>query len=237
MGSSTSKGTRRALLIGYCYRDTDQQLKGCNNDLSLIKQVLLTRFDFDIQNIRIIADESHINIELAFKWLVKNSNKGDQLFFYFSGHSQNGNLVTENLRLYSVARLYKIAEKLSSKTGLIAVIDACESDELFDLPYRYSKKRLESLHGRRVKPSIVYLSSINPLTRLSHDLIDSTSNQHYGILTLYLTKYLISNPLEQMTYKALIDGITETIRSDGYEQVPSLKISKKELLNEKMKIN
>ncbi len=91
-----------ALLIGidhYIHPDTSNHgqklarsdihdLKACVNDVTIINQILSTRFGFLPQNTTTILNENATRDEiiLAFYDLLDKCKKGDVFFFYFAGH-------------------------------------------------------------------------------------------------------------------------------------------------------
>jgi hypothetical protein len=65
------------------------QLRGCENDISLMKTVLMTKYGFPEQNIRSILSRegTKANIVMAIQeWLIENPKTGDVVVFYYSGH-------------------------------------------------------------------------------------------------------------------------------------------------------
>jgi hypothetical protein len=91
--------TKRALLIGIQdYKGSDlKSLKGPNNDLELIKQVLINKFDFQENNIIKLMDKkaTHTNLETAFSDFAKLIKEGDFVYIHYTGHGsqtpdQNG---------------------------------------------------------------------------------------------------------------------------------------------------
>lgn len=87
-----STGTQRALLIGIAdYRDPKSvgpngDLLGPVNDVNEMQTVLLQRWGF--QDIRVLTDRdaSFRRIKEAMQQLLQDSNKGDHVFFFYSGH-------------------------------------------------------------------------------------------------------------------------------------------------------
>lgn len=85
----------RALLVGVSNYPTLEErwsLAGPKNDVTRLKQVLLTR-DFKAEDIIILADgvndaqsPTRANIINALKQLVKSATSGDVIFIYFAGH-------------------------------------------------------------------------------------------------------------------------------------------------------
>jgi len=99
LGAETSAGTKRALLIGIQdYNNSGlQSLKGPDNDLKLVKQLLLDKFEFQEKNISTLMDSqaSHTGLGKAFSDFAKLVEEGDFVYIHYSGHGsqtldQNG---------------------------------------------------------------------------------------------------------------------------------------------------
>lgn len=83
-------GTKRALLIGIQnYKGSGlKSLKGPYNDLELVKQMLLDKFDFQEKNIIKLMDKqaSHSRLEKAFSDFAELIKEGDFVYIHYSGH-------------------------------------------------------------------------------------------------------------------------------------------------------
>ena len=83
---------KKALLIGINYIGTDNELNGCINDIHNIKNFLTENCDFLDTDIKVLTDDleenkpTNQNIKDNISWLVSNTNAGDVLVFYYSGH-------------------------------------------------------------------------------------------------------------------------------------------------------
>jgi len=80
---------QKALLVGVNrYRMPGVDLQGCINDVTNIRDILLKYFDFEVRNVRVLADERATKraIMERLEWLVKDARPGDRLLFHFSGH-------------------------------------------------------------------------------------------------------------------------------------------------------
>ena len=85
---------KRAVLIGINYIGTSNELQGCINDITTMKEHLVNDFGFCDKDIRFLTDTSQMkptrdNIENSVKWLVDGAKKDDLLFFYYSGHGSS----------------------------------------------------------------------------------------------------------------------------------------------------
>lgn len=89
---SSCTGNKKALLIGINYTGTKNALRGCINDVQMIKQhLLLNGFRPDIQSTLVLTDDAtdamlrptRQNILQAMAWLVRGAKSGDSLFLHF----------------------------------------------------------------------------------------------------------------------------------------------------------
>lgn len=79
---------KKALLVGINdYRSIDD-LQGCINDITNIRDVLIKYYGFAVPDIRVLADSraTKQNILLRLDWLVDKAARGDLLVFHYSGH-------------------------------------------------------------------------------------------------------------------------------------------------------
>ncbi|KAL7585792.1 hypothetical protein Lser_V15G46018 [Lactuca serriola] len=158
----TIKG-KRALLCAVTYDKQKYQLKGTNYDVIKMHEFLMTQFKFPSASIHILAEmDSHPhptkrNIQEALRWLVKDNQHGDSLVFYFSGHGlrqpdffddendgfdeticpldfRTEGMIIDNEINDTIVRPLKKGVKLH------AMIDACHSGTILDLPHVYSTK-------------------------------------------------------------------------------------------------
>lgn len=89
------KGKRMAVLVGCNYPNTKNELHGCHNDVLAMKEVLISRFMFDPNNIELLIDKqggsdlvmpNGANIMKALHKMVDQAKNGDVLYFHYSGH-------------------------------------------------------------------------------------------------------------------------------------------------------
>lgn len=79
---------KHALLVGINDYKNVNDLQGCINDVTNVRNILKTFFGFTNNDIRVLANEraTKKNILSRLERMVKKSKKGDQLIFHFSGH-------------------------------------------------------------------------------------------------------------------------------------------------------
>ncbi len=77
--------TRRALLVGINDYRSIQDLQGCINDVSNIRDVLKTCLGFRNEDIRVLVDSraTRDNILHRLRWMAENARSGDEMVFHF----------------------------------------------------------------------------------------------------------------------------------------------------------
>ncbi|MGB0911625.1 MAG: caspase family protein, partial [Nitrospirales bacterium] len=144
---ASSDPVRRALLIGIGKYQGLPRLPGSKNDISLVHQVLQTRYGFAEKNMRIMRDEeaTRTNVLSALKQFVSEVGPNDIAYIHYSGHGSqvedvNGDEVGDQLDETIVPHdgrtdgvpditddeLEAIFSKLKTKTAIV-VLDSCHS--------------------------------------------------------------------------------------------------------------
>jgi len=79
---------KKALLVGINDYKQINDLSGCVNDVTNVRDVLLKFYGYTVSDIRVLVDAraTKDNIMARLKWLVKGAKKGDSLVFHYSGH-------------------------------------------------------------------------------------------------------------------------------------------------------
>ncbi len=87
---------KKALLIGVNYVGTQNELRGCINDVNNFYTLLTTFFGYEQKNIVCLTENldrtnhpTKQNIIDGINWLLLNQQAGDTLTFYYSGHGSN----------------------------------------------------------------------------------------------------------------------------------------------------
>ncbi|KAM7273657.1 hypothetical protein ACFE04_028321 [Oxalis oulophora] len=156
----TTHGRKRALICAVSYKNTKNELKGCINDAKCIKYLLTNRFKFPESSILMLTEEesdpyrrpTKQNIRMAMSWLVQGCKAGDSLVFHYSGHgSQQKNYNGDEIDGYDETLCptdfgtqgmilddeinTTIVRPLPRGVKLHAIIDACHSGTMLDLPF------------------------------------------------------------------------------------------------------
>lgn len=152
---------KRAFICGINYLGTSMQLSGCINDARCMHYLLRHRLDFQDQNILFMADDhpdpsrrpTKANIIAGLRWLARDLRPGDSLVFHYSGHGSQQRDVTGTERDGRCETLVPldsrhagqisddminqiIVRPLPDGVKLHAIIDACHSGTMLNLPFR-----------------------------------------------------------------------------------------------------
>ncbi|XP_027162739.1 metacaspase-1-like [Coffea eugenioides] len=163
--SDTPPRGKRALLCGVSYNQNKKfKLRGTTPDVMNMAKLLVRQFGFPTNAIIVLGDfmsyepPTRMNIIRAFDWLVKDSQSGDSLVFYFSGHgTQQLDLDGDEIDGFDEAICpldfetagiiidndinKMIVEPLKQGVTLHAIIDACHSGTVLDLQRVYDHNR------------------------------------------------------------------------------------------------
>ncbi|KAG8368668.1 hypothetical protein BUALT_Bualt15G0069700 [Buddleja alternifolia] len=153
-------GRKRAVLCGISYYGQRYKLDGTVNDVKSMRYFLTQRLGFPSDSILILTEEESDprliptgnNIRKALKWLVQGCQSGDSLVFHYSGHgSQQLDFNRDEVDGYDEILWpvdYQtegtilddeinatIVRPLPRGATLHAIIDACHSGTILDLPF------------------------------------------------------------------------------------------------------
>lgn len=153
-------GRKKAVIVGISYRYSRQELKGCINDAKCMRYMLVNKFQFPESSIIMLTEEetdpykipTKANMRMALYWLVQGCQPGDSLVFHYSGHGSrqrnyNGDEVdgydetlcpldfeTQGMIVDDEINA-TIVRPLPQGVRLHAIIDACHSGTVLDLPF------------------------------------------------------------------------------------------------------
>ncbi|XP_059648056.1 metacaspase-1-like isoform X2 [Cornus florida] len=156
----SARGRKRAVLCGVSYYGRSYRIKGSVNDVRCIKHFLVEKMGFPNNSVLVLTEEeiepSRIptkhNIRMAMQWLVQGCQSGDSLVFYYSGHGSQQrdfnmdemdgydetlcpvDVETEGMILDDEINA-TIVRPLPHGARLHAIIDACHSGTILDLPF------------------------------------------------------------------------------------------------------
>lgn len=162
---SNCRGRKKALLIGINYFGTNNELKGCVNDVKNMSKFLNERFGYRWEDMIILTDDQRSrekipireNILRAMQWLTNGARPNDSLFFHYSGHGgvtkdldgdedDGTDQVIYPLDFNQAGHIVDdimhdiMVKPLPPGCRLTALYDSCHSGTALDLPYVYSTK-------------------------------------------------------------------------------------------------
>ncbi|XP_042492261.1 metacaspase-3-like isoform X2 [Macadamia integrifolia] len=158
--SVARRGRKKALLCGVSYKGKRFELKGSINDVNCMRYFLVQRMGFPNESVLVLTEDepnpdqipTKRNIQKALQWLIHDCKPGDSLVFHYSGHgSQQPNLNGDEIDGYDETLCpldYQtagmiiddeinaaIVKPLPRGATLHAIIDACHSGTVLDLPF------------------------------------------------------------------------------------------------------
>jgi hypothetical protein len=233
-----NKKNNSALLIGINYTGTDNELYGCINDTSSINS-LISNCNF--QKISILTDNTvkkpnHNNILDEFKNLLFNSQSGDVLLFFYSGHGsyildKNKNEKTGNDQVIIPCDLNEILDdelksiiqtNLKKDVTLIALFDCCFSGSILDLKYQYmdsldKNNFTENINESETVGNVIMISGCNDVQTSSDANIN---NKNQGAMTWAFLEAFKSQ--KNITWRQLLISMRELLQKSNFDQLPQL---------------
>ncbi|KAK8293825.1 hypothetical protein V6Z12_D06G214500 [Gossypium hirsutum] len=142
---------KRAVLVGCNYPNTINELSGCVNDVKAMREMIVSRFGFDSENVELLTDEpestykpTRANIMAELKKMVVAAKEGDVLLFHFSGHgivhridphqppNEGEAIVPCDLNPIFDVDLGQLIQQLPSGSSFTMISDSCHSGGLID---------------------------------------------------------------------------------------------------------
>lgn len=236
---------KKALLVGINrYQLPGNNLRGCLNDIAIIKTILTGLFGYtDIQTLT-DGQATKANIVQALKSLIASG--ADQMVFHYSGHGtsfydQATNETDQALcpsdvqdvnTLISDKEMASILAAIPANAKLFFIADCCHSGTI-DRELMFNKSRPRSM----VIPGLEVPADITPVKRdisiaagihllFSGCKDNQTSadavfnNTPNGALTYALVKCIKDNPAN--SWQALHQQVLSWLASNHFEQVPQL---------------
>lgn len=227
-----------ALLIGINYFGTDNELYGCINDTNSIKS-LISNYNF--QKISILTDNiekkpTRNNILEEFKNLLINSQSGDVLLLFYSGHGsyildKNNNEKTGKDQLIVPCDLNGIIDdelkniiqlNLKKDVTLIALFDCCHSGSILDLKYQYmdsleNNNFTENINESETNGNVIMISGCSDVQTSSDANIN---NKNQGAMTWAFLEAFKSE--KNITWRNLLIKMRDSLKKSNFSQLPQL---------------
>ncbi|KLO12325.1 hypothetical protein SCHPADRAFT_425975 [Schizopora paradoxa] len=178
---------KKAVCIGINYYGTKDVLKGAVNDATNVRQFLMKQYGYTRDNIIMLTDSrdenqsrrrlpTRDNIINAMRWLVKDAQPHDSLFFHYSGHGvqvrdkngdetdgfdeaivpldfkREGVIIDDDMHMIMV-------RPLPLGCRLTALFDSCHSGTALDLPYIYSHRGQIKKPGLAIQAATGYVKA------------------------------------------------------------------------------
>lgn len=138
----------KAILLGINIYKSVSGLRGCENDVNAMRDLLTGPFKFDSANVKILVNTevTKARVRQLLKWIFQDTQPGDRLLFHFSGHGsytpdlsgdesdQRDELIClydmdfNNKESYFIDdELHDWTRKLPKGRQLVVVLDNCNS--------------------------------------------------------------------------------------------------------------
>lgn len=243
--------SKLALLIGINYRGTESELSGCINDINNTKEVLKSVYNYEEGNIIMMTDDEELkptsdNIIINLYDIASRTHREDikELWISYSGHgsyvrdnngdeddgkdeclvpldyAKNG-LITDDL-------LNHIFSFINPKTNVIVIIDACHSETILDLPFRYISGNRNVIENKnnKVKCNIVMVSGCRDNQTSADAYNIDNSKEFSGAMTSALLSSLEKHKYT-ITCWQLLKEMRLFLRTRKFTQVPQLSCNKR----------
>jgi hypothetical protein len=229
---------KKALLIGINYLGTPNELSGCVEDTTRMRNILK---NCGFSQFNIITDYTAIkptksNILQEFKKLIMNATAGDLLVFYFSGHGSytfdySGDEVDRNDEIIISSDLQAVIDDdfrsiLSSnmKEGVtvVGIFDSCFSGTMFDLKCNYFdssnyESYTENNKVSECKGNVIMISGCMDSQTSSEAFVNGKAQ---GAVTWAFIESMNKN--KNASWKELLRSMRDLLKSNGFDQIPQM---------------
>jgi hypothetical protein len=227
---------KRALLVGINYIGTQNELFGCINDVTSMKE-RIEKAGFS--DIRVVTDltpkkPTRATILEEFKLLLSTSKQDDLLFFSYSGHGsytldRNSDETDGRDEMIVSCDLQGIVDDelkaliqthLKPGATLFAMFDSCFSGSVLDLKYQY----LDSLNYDNYTENEKQLETQGNVFMISGCTDNQTSadafinNRASGAMTWSLLE--AAKEKTGCTWRELIKSMRDKLKTSEFEQIP-----------------
>lgn len=243
--------TKIGLLIGVNYRGTEAELNGCINDVENVKEMLTSIYDYNENDIQLMTDDTEVkptlkNIISGLIHIADKSYNDDisEVWISYSGHgsyvTDDGEDEDDNKDECLVPIDYMSSGLLRDDTinhalGLInpncrvvVVIDACHSETIIDLKYRYisGKKNVVENKHCKIRSNCVMISGCRDIES-SYDAYNINNSQEFsGAMTTALLAVL-KNFDYTITCWRLLKEMRKFLRKREFSQIPQINCTQK----------
>lgn len=238
-------GRKRALLCGVSYTGKRYKLKGSVNDVRCMRYFLVEEMGFRNDSILILSEEetdptripTKHNILMAMRWLVHDCQSGDSLVFHFSGHgSKERDYDMDEIDGFDES-IWPVDHEIAGKildddindtivrplprgAKLHALIDACNSGTMLDLPflcrmnregaYRWEDQGYMSTVYKGTRGGLALCISACDDNQTSVDTTALSGGTATGAMTYSFIQAMLKG--HELTYGHLLIAMRHTIR-------------------------
>lgn len=236
-----------ALIVGINYLNTSNQLYGCINDANNINK-FLNSHEYKNENIVLLTDDSNIkptkeNIINNLTKMLKNSIKGDTLFFSYSGHGTN-TLDLNNDELdgrdemimpidFTNTKSCIIDDELKTiidsnlKQGvkLFMLVDSCFSGTICDLKYSYLNNTINNKSNETSGDVICISGCLDNQLSQEAAVINELTTSAVGAMTFAFLN-TIETKGNNISINELIEVMRKLLADNMYVQVVQISSGK-----------
>lgn len=243
--------TKIALLMGLNYRGSSAELSGCINDIEATYEVLKNVYSYQPENIVCMTDDTDLkptanNICAQLIKLAERSYEEelDEIWVSYSGHGsymhdESGDeddkkdeclvpLDYSSSGLIADDTLNHLLGLIKPNVKVIFIVDACHSETMLDLPYRYvsGMKNVVENEKCKVKCDCVMISGCRD-DQTSADAYNLNNlNEFSGAMTTALLGVL-NNFDYTITCWRLLKEMRKYLSKRKFSQKPQISCTKK----------
>ena len=240
-----------ALLIGINYKGTDAELSGCINDIDNTKEVLKSVYHYEENNIVCLTDETEMKptANNIISELIKLSERSyseeiKEVWISYSGHGtyvkDKNNDEDDNKDECLVPLDYNVSGLISDdilnqvlglmnpNTNVVVIVDACHSETMLDLPFRYisGQKNVIENENCKVMCNCVMISGCKD-TQTSSDAYNINNSKEFsGAMTTSLLESLKKFNYT-ITCWRLLKEMRGFLKRRKFSQVPQISCTQK----------
>lgn len=242
---------KKAVLIGNNYTGTQCELRGCINDVTYIRDLLVSKHGFSLNNIVLLKEATKQQTLQHMAWLVSGAKKGDTLLWYYSGHGTqcrdtNGDeldrfdecIYTVDNQLVLDDDFHREVVAKTNGSKLMMFFDCCHSGTMCDLGHnmRYEGKDIYywSQPSKEINDDVcVFSGCMDHQTSADSSFVKpEKANERVamGAFTYYLLEALAKHNNKAMNFQVLND-MYNGLKAGGYEQTCQFSCSKPALFD------
>ena len=241
---------KKALLIGCNYsNDPYNKLYGCINDVMNMSNTLVDAFDYDLNNIVILRDDTSIpsslptrkNILNELNKLINASANLTEIWFHYSGHGSqvhdaNGDEIDRldevivptdftTSGYISDDEIFNLLKLVSTKCRVVLLFDSCHSGSMCDLAYQYQTNGARNTLSKKMlnHGNIFCLSGCKD-AQTSADTYSNLEKRAVGAFTAVFLYCLRLNHFHVDIFK-LYSDICNVMLQSGFQQTPQFSSS------------